>query len=129
VGTHYIADNIEGFCWRSRLEAEQTAKLSCNAHDPTTGGGDTILLLAGYQSRRQLKGPGCNASAVVDHETVKPVIATRMHKTLPTGPDRPGHRNIKRNEQAVFDPPVWMMWNMHQRLYLRVYWMEETNSF
>lgn len=108
--THYIAENIEGFPV-DEAELESGNKLHnypCNASmttDPVVG--DTILHLAGYQTKEAVKRALGFAmkSAVVDHETCE--ADECEHECIKHCPQVQIGLNtvqLNENEQAVIDP-------------------------
>jgi len=108
--TRYIADNIEGFpAQEAELEAgNKLHNYPCNASmttDPVVG--DTILHLAGYQTKEAVKRALGFAmrSAVVDHETCE--ADECQHECIKHCPQvQIGVDTVTLNEdqQAVIDP-------------------------
>lgn len=108
--THYIAENIEGFpAEEAELEAgNKLHNYPCNASmttDPVVG--DTILHLAGYQTKESVKRALGFAmrSAVVDHETCEAdECEHECIKHCPQVQIGMDTVTLNENQQAVIDP-------------------------
>ncbi|BDZ71704.1 DUF166 domain-containing protein [Methanobacterium petrolearium] len=108
--TRYIAENIEGFpAEEAELEAgNKLHNYPCNASmttDPVVG--DTILHLAGYQTKEAVKRAlgFATRSAVVDHETCE--ADECQHECIKHCPQVQIGLNtvtLNENQQAVIDP-------------------------
>ena len=108
--THYIAENIEGLpVEEAELEAgNKLHNYPCNASmttDPVVG--DTILHLAGYQTKEAVKRAlgFATRSAVVDHETCE--ASECEHECIKHCPQVQiglDTVHLNENEQAVIDP-------------------------
>lgn len=108
--THYIAENIEGIPVEdAELEAgNKLHNYPCNASmttDPVVG--DTVLHLAGYQTKEAVKRALGFAmrSAVVDHETCE--ASECQHECIKHCPQVQiglDTVTLNENEQAVIDP-------------------------